>query len=585
MQIFANGSALATATIPLTGTVADGDVFVLAQVNAVAAILGQADQTTSNFLFNGDDAIVLRKTGTIVDVIGQIGSDPGTEWGSGTASTADNTLQRKATVQAGDPNGSDAFDPATQWDGFTLDTFSGLGSHSVSGGNPGGGGGALNAIDDAATLEEDDEATVIDVLANDSGSALTIVSATDPVNGAVSIAAGGSDVSYEPDVDFNGTDSFTYSVSDSSGQSDTATVTVTVSPVNDDPDPEDDAVSASEDTAVTVDVLANDDDVDGDSLSVSVVEGEGHGGATVAADGKHVSYVPDPDWNGVETLEYTVSDAHGGTNSAEIVLTVMPVNDPPTARADSATVGAGGSVVLDLLLNDLSGPADENGQTLVIASIGTPAHGAAQLLTSGADAGKVRYTPTLGYAGADSFSYVLSDGTATTTGNVSITVKTGTAKPPCSTPPTIVATLGNDVIEGTPGDDVIRARRGDDVIHGNGGNDVVCAGPGADTVTTGDGNDRIGAGTGNDTIDSGAGADLLRGGFGRDTLRAGEGNDTIAAGYGDDTAEAGNGRNRVTGGPGDDHLTAGSGNDRLDGGAGVDSCDADGGRNTILRCE
>ena len=271
------------------------------------------------------------------------------------------------------------------------------------------------------------------MLGNDSGTSLTIVSVTDPASGSATIAAGGSDVSYEPDVDFNGTDSFTYSVSDSSGQVDTATVTVTVSPVNDDPDPEDDAASTPEDTAVTLDVLANDDDVDGDSLSVSVIEGATHGAATIAADGKHVSYVPDPDWSGVETLEYAVTDGQGGFESGEIVLTVLSVNDPPLARADSATVAAGANVVLDLLGNDLAGPADENGQTLAIASVGTPSHGTAQLLTSGTDAGKVRYTPTAGYTGADSFSYVLSDGAASAAGSVSITVKGGALKAPCST--------------------------------------------------------------------------------------------------------------------------------------------------------
>ena len=90
-------------------------------VAAGAAILAQADQTSGAGWFNGDDAVVLRQggaAGTIVDVIGEIGTDPGTEWGSGLTSTADNTLRRQATVTGGDINGTDAFDPATEWDGF-----------------------------------------------------------------------------------------------------------------------------------------------------------------------------------------------------------------------------------------------------------------------------------------------------------------------------------------------------------------------------------------------------------------------------------------------------------------------------------
>lgn len=70
----------------------------------------------------------------MLDVIGQVGSDPGTEWGTGLTSTADDTLCRKATIQAGDPNGSDAFNPADEWNGFATDTFDGLGAHES---NPG----------------------------------------------------------------------------------------------------------------------------------------------------------------------------------------------------------------------------------------------------------------------------------------------------------------------------------------------------------------------------------------------------------------------------------------------------------------
>jgi predicted extracellular nuclease len=135
VQMFFNGSATAGLTINLTGTVANGDVYVVAQASAAAAILAQADQTNGSGWFNGDDAVVLRKGTTVLDVIGQVGNDPGTEWGTGLASTADNTLRRKASIESGDANGSDDFDPAVEWDGFATDTFDGLGSHTLSGGN------------------------------------------------------------------------------------------------------------------------------------------------------------------------------------------------------------------------------------------------------------------------------------------------------------------------------------------------------------------------------------------------------------------------------------------------------------------
>ncbi|MFZ3079633.1 MAG: ExeM/NucH family extracellular endonuclease [Bellilinea sp.] len=131
VQMYFNGSSTAGLTINLTGAVASGDVYVLGQSSANATILAQADQTNSSGWFNGDDAVVLRKGTTIIDVIGQIGFDPGTEWGSGLTSGQDNTLRRKAAILAGDINGSDVFDPAVEWDGYANDTFDGLGSHTV----------------------------------------------------------------------------------------------------------------------------------------------------------------------------------------------------------------------------------------------------------------------------------------------------------------------------------------------------------------------------------------------------------------------------------------------------------------------
>ena len=141
VKIAFNGATTFTSSIPLTGTLAAGDVFVVANSSASTAVTDQADLKSGSLTFNGDDAVVLFKGTSQVDVIGQIGFDPGSEWGTGNASTADNTLRRKTSVTAGDPDGTDAFDPSVQWNGFATDTFDGLGlPGDATTGNPGGGG-------------------------------------------------------------------------------------------------------------------------------------------------------------------------------------------------------------------------------------------------------------------------------------------------------------------------------------------------------------------------------------------------------------------------------------------------------------
>src|SRR5262249_32202830 len=136
VRMYFNGNPTAGLTINLSGTVANGDVFVLAQASASPAILAQADQTNGSGWFNGDDAVALVTSGVFVEVIGQIGVDRGTEWGTGLTSTADNTLQRSTSVTAGDPNGSDPFDPSVEWTGLPTDTFTGLGQYPDGGATP-----------------------------------------------------------------------------------------------------------------------------------------------------------------------------------------------------------------------------------------------------------------------------------------------------------------------------------------------------------------------------------------------------------------------------------------------------------------
>jgi hypothetical protein len=129
IQIYFDGNATPGRTINLTGTVADRGVYVVANSSAAAAILARANQTDSGAWFDGNDAVVLRKGTVRLDVIGQLGFNPGSEWGWGSATTADATLRRNYCE--GDANGSNAFDPVGWWQAYPADTFDGLGTHTA----------------------------------------------------------------------------------------------------------------------------------------------------------------------------------------------------------------------------------------------------------------------------------------------------------------------------------------------------------------------------------------------------------------------------------------------------------------------
>lgn len=153
VELYFNGSNSAGLTINLTGSIPAHGVFVLAHGNANATILAKANQTNSSGWFNGDDAIVLKNGSTVLDSIGQVGVDPGAEWGTGFTSTADNTLRRKTSITTGDVTINNSFDPALEWEGYAQDTFDHLGTYqgSSNGGGNNNGGGAVGQCDETAT--------------------------------------------------------------------------------------------------------------------------------------------------------------------------------------------------------------------------------------------------------------------------------------------------------------------------------------------------------------------------------------------------------------------------------------------------
>ncbi|HKO51126.1 MAG TPA: hypothetical protein VJV79_25630 [Polyangiaceae bacterium] len=122
-----NGKLEATVVATLSGVLEAGQVLTLC-TSTLKEKLGAACNQIGNLTFNGDDVVTLSCDGIILDVIGQIGVDPGAAWGSDGSATAEHTLRRLCSVSSGDPLGSDPFDPSLQWQAFPVDTFDGLGA-------------------------------------------------------------------------------------------------------------------------------------------------------------------------------------------------------------------------------------------------------------------------------------------------------------------------------------------------------------------------------------------------------------------------------------------------------------------------
>ncbi len=181
----------------------------------------------------------------------------------------------------------------------------------------------------------EDTPTIINVLGNDTFEGTDKVVSLDtnngPANGTVSVNPDGS-VTYTPNDNYHGADSFTYIVT-SGGVSESTTVNVDVTPENDAPVAKDDIATTQEDTVVTIDVLPNDTDVDGDKLSIQSATVPEAQGKVEIVDGKLV-FTPAENFNGDAEITYTVTDGQL-TDEAKVTVTVNPVNDAPTIKVDA----------------------------------------------------------------------------------------------------------------------------------------------------------------------------------------------------------------------------------------------------------
>ncbi|EIA1349025.1 tandem-95 repeat protein [Vibrio parahaemolyticus] len=189
-------------------------------------------------------------------------------------------------------------------------------------------------VADNATVVEDTP-TIIKVLGNDTfegdDQVVSLDTNNGPANGTVSVNPDGS-VTYTPNDNYHGTDSFTYIVT-SGGVSESTTVNVDVTPVNDAPVAKDDIATTQEDTAVTIDALPNDTDADGDKLSIESASVPKDQGTVEVVDGKLV-FTPAENFNGDAEITYAVTDGQL-TDEAKVTVTVNPVNDAPIIKVDA----------------------------------------------------------------------------------------------------------------------------------------------------------------------------------------------------------------------------------------------------------
>ncbi len=264
------------------------------------------------------------------------------------------SVSGNSNIQVAIVNGIATFTPTADWNGSEALTFTANdpSGESVSQTVNFTVAPVVDIVADKATVVEDTP-TIIKVLGNDTfegdDQVVSLDTNNGPANGTVSVNPDGS-VTYTPNDNYHGTDSFTYIVT-SGGVSESTTVSVDVTPVNDAPVAKDDIATTQEDTAVTIDVLPNDSDVDGDKLSIESASVPKEQGTVEVVNGKLV-FTPAENFNGDAEITYTVTDGQL-TDEAKVTVTVNPVNDAPTIKVDAVEGITENAVSTDTLVATL----------------------------------------------------------------------------------------------------------------------------------------------------------------------------------------------------------------------------------------
>jgi gliding motility-associated-like protein len=267
-------------------------------------------------------------------------------------------------------------------------------------------------VNDDEFASQEDQVVTMDVLNNDFDidnqlDSASLVIFQPPLHGQVSFNSTNFLITYTPDLNYNGADTFIYEVADEAGARAQASVNIMLSAVNDAPEPQWDIVTTDEETPIQIDVLENDIDVEDNIVigSVTVTTEPLHGLTSVDPGTGQITYTPELDYFGEDQFIYQVSDDEDRIGQATVLITVNNVADAPIPANDSYTLSEDTRLVMNVLLNDYDCEANIDSSRLSIQEL--PTNGSVEILNK-----RIIYVPNANFYGEDQFRYQVCDSTS-----------------------------------------------------------------------------------------------------------------------------------------------------------------------------
>ncbi|MFC1634240.1 Ig-like domain-containing protein [Planctomycetota bacterium] len=248
---------------------------------------------------------------------------------------------------------------------------------------------------DGVSTLEDMPARIVLAGIDPDGDYLTYSIATEPSHGRLSGTE--PNLTYTPNPDFSGQDTFTFIVHDGVTDSTPANISISVKAVEDVPTAKDINVELKEDASVPITLSGI--DPEGDPLTFRVVKDPNHG--RLSGETPNLTYTPNPNFSGLDSFSFIVNDGKTLSKPCIVTISVTSVNDPPVAKDDSITTQEDAPAIIDVLANDI----EIDDEALKISRVTQGTNGSVTINTDDT----LTYQPHSEFHGEDQFTYTMID--------------------------------------------------------------------------------------------------------------------------------------------------------------------------------